>query len=399
MTLSTPCAAPDPVTDEELADLRNRLHRFRSIRGAGPTRGIASTRIARLAERWQNRFQWSSVESACRQLGSTMMKRRDGRHLHLLHMRSRDNSGRLPIVLLHGWPNTALMYRYVIPLLVGGGHDVVAPSLPGFGWSDEHAEETSIAAMTDDVHLMMLELGYTRYAVHGTDFGAAIAAQAATTYAAHVSALHLLQPPFDRAFLVDRESVADDERTFLEGLDAWAERADYLGVHNRQADTLGVALNDSPVGLLAWIADKYDSWSGGVNDDDIIASVATMWFARCARSSMRLYSEPEGAWGADTSDENAWGSDESSESAEPASWSGVDGHATWTPRRVEAPTAFALFPNDIMQPPRAFLDRFFAVKRFTTMPRGGHWAALDEPEALANDLIAFLAAEAKNTAA
>lgn len=150
-------------------------------------------------------------------------------------------------------------------------------------------------------------------------------------------------------------------------MDRWSDRAAYVTAHMLQADTLAAAFTDSPVGLLAWPADKYDAWSGdGIRDEDIIANTATMWLTATFRSSVRLHSEPAADW--DTSGSGDWGA-----------------------ARIEIPTAFAIFPDDIGMPPREFAERVFAVQRFTVMPRGGHWAALEEPQLLADDLLAFAA--------
>ena len=375
------------VSTEEHADLRRRLDAARIVDGAAPTRGIAPTRIAALARMWRNDFDWSAVESTLEALGSATVSTADGRRLHLLRQRSTTGSGKLAVALLHGWPDTPLMFRYLMPLLIEAGHDVVAPSLPGFGWSDEHSKEASIAAMAEDIHRLMIDLGYSRYAIHGTDWGAAVGSEVALAFREHVAALHLLQPPFDRAFLVDRESLGEAERAYLARFDAWAESAVYVAVHLHQADTLVAALNDSPIGLLAWLAEKYDAWSGsGVKDDDIIAAVATMWFTQSVRSSIRLYSEPANAWRDDVSD----GGHEFISDTDADPWGAAESDDAWATTRVEVPTAFAVFPDDIGRPPRAFVERFFAVERFTVMPRGGHWAALEEPRELADDLIAFM---------
>lgn len=372
------CATtPAPVDQTDLDDLARRLQSHRSRPSAAQPLGISAERLVQLVRTWQE-LDWRAVEAEQAAYGATITHTADGRRLHYLHVRpTADTTGAteatpLPIVLLHGWPDTPLQFRHMIPLLVAAGHEVIAPTSAGFGLSEEPTGELSPDLVAADVHGLMLALGHPRYAVHATDWGATVGATLTAAQPDAVAALHLLQPPFDRGFLVDRETATEPELAYLRHMDAWADSATHVTAHLLQADTLAAAFDDSPVGLLAWLADKYDAWSGDrIADEDIVACAATMWLTGSFRSSVRLYSEPAATW------------DESIDSAESDS--------DWGPARIEVPTAFAVFPDDIGQPPREFADRFFAVERFTVMPRGGHWAALEEPELVAQDLVEFLA--------
>lgn len=380
---------PAPVDQSVLDDLDHRLSQVRPRRGAAPVLGIDPDRVESLVKTWQQ-VDWRAIEAELQGLGAAITRTADGRRLHYLHARA-EGSGKTPIVLLHGWPDSALMFRKVMPLLVAAGHDVVAPTAAGFGLSDEPDGEMSPELVAEDVHTLMVGLGYSTYAVHGNDFGATVGAALASAHTEAVVALHLLQPPFDRAFLVDRETAGEAELAYLRHMDDWADNAAYISAHGELADTLAAAFDDSPVGLLAWVAEKYDAWSGeSMTDEDIVATVATMWLTDSFRSSVRLYSEPASDWAdwAEESDDGSeWGSEQA---AGEAAWS-QDAAAEWGSGRLEVPTAFAVFPQDIGQPPREFADRFFAIERYTVMPRGGHWAALEEAEMLAEDLITFLA--------
>lgn len=322
-------------------------------------------------------LDWRAIEARLARLGSTVTTTADGRRLHYLHVAGEGT----PILLLHGWPDTALMYSRLVPLLRDAGHPVVVPTSACFGHSDEPTDELTPELVADDVHTLMADLGYDRFVLHGTDWGATVASALAQTHPESIIGIHLLQPPFDRGFTVDRSTASDAELAYLTAMDTWSEKAAYVSAHLHSADTLAAALADSPVGLLAWIAERYDAWSsGGIDDDDLLATVATIWLTNTFRSSVRLYSEPSSAW-------------------EESSWDGVDadGESSWTDSdwsddgasRIEIPTAFAVFPDDIGQPPRDFAERFFAVTRYTVMPRGGHWAALEEPHLVADDLLAF----------
>lgn len=393
-----------------LEDLTARLQRTRLHDGAAKRLGTGNDRLRALVEHWLREFDWAAVEQAMSDLGSATTTTEDGRRLHYLHLPGQDADGeRLLVLLLHGWPDTALQFAHLMPLLAAAGHPVVAPTAAGFGFSDEPSGELSPGLVADDVRQLMAELGYGRYLVHGTDWGATVGAALAENHPGSVAALHLLQPPFDRAFQVDRESASNAEKAYLAHMDDWSEKAAYVTAHNLQADTLAAGFSDSPVGLLAWLTDKYDAWSGdGIADADIIANTAVMWLTSTFRSSVRLYSEPADAW-----DDSAWadpagdmaatddeeGSDAWASDGQAGSWAtdsaagghdwGEDDASTWGSARIEAPTAFAIFPDDIGTPPREFAERFFAVRRFTVMPRGGHWAALEEPQLVADDLLAF----------
>ncbi|MFV0259968.1 MAG: alpha/beta fold hydrolase [Acidimicrobiales bacterium] len=358
-----------PVDARALQDLADRLGRRRSTHRAAAPLGISPDRLEQLVHLWANRFDWRAIEAGQSSLGGAVTTVADGGRLHYLHVPAAGPASgdrrAFAVVLLHGWPDTTFQFRHLIPRLRDAGVAVVAPTAPGFGHSDEPAGELSPDLVARDVHELLSALGYHHYVVHGSDWGATIGATIAGMFPEAVAGLHLLQPPFDRLFLVDRATASPAEVAYLRQMDQWGATAVHVSAHLYQADTLAAAFDDSPVGLLAWLAEKYDAWSGpGLADDDIVAAVATMWFTGTCRSSIRLYSAPAPSW--DETDAGA--------------------------PKLEVPTAFALFPDDIGTPPREFCDRFFDVRRFTVMPRGGHWAALEEPGLLADDLIAWTAA-------
>lgn len=139
--------------------------------------------------------------------------------------------------------------------------------------------------------------------------------------------------------------------------------------------TLSYGLSDSPVALAAWLADKYRAWTDREPGlDDVLTQLSLYWYTNSARSSMRMYAEGLGSWDADSD------------------WGGADAAQWGAPGPLQVPTALAVFPHDITVPPRAFAERFFNVRRYTVLPSGGHFGALEEPAALAEDIAAFLAA-------
>ncbi|OLT44550.1 hypothetical protein BJF86_12385 [Serinicoccus sp. CNJ-927] len=379
-------AAPT-ITQEVLDDLAQRLARTRWSTSPAPVRGMSTARLQELVRCWQG-ADWRSTEAWLADHGSALTTTADGRALHYLHVPGAGGAaGGLPIALLHGWPDSPLLYRRMLPLLVGAGHPVVVPSATGFGWSEEPAGELSADLVAEDVHGLMTSLGYDRYLVHGTDWGGSSGAALAAAHPEAVVGLHLLQPPVDRVFLVDPDTATEAERAFLADLEAWGEDVTYISMHGAHGDTLAAALADSPAGLLAWIGEKYDAWGGSrMQDEDIIDATAILWLTGSFRSSIRLYSETEANWHADAWEEPAG---DGAGSAEQSAWSGSAGGEAWTPAKVEVPTAFALFGGDLMMPPRELCERCFAVERFTLYPEGGHWPALEEPEQVVRDVLAF----------
>ena len=366
------------VPPGEIDELRQRLDQTRwpaTRDESASVAGISVAAVRRLAERWRTGFDWRAVEAALDDLGQLVTTTPDGRRLWAVHARSAAPTG-VPVLLVHGWPDSPLRFTRLIPLLTAAGHDVVAPAIPGFGFSEQPSGEMSRELAAEDFHRLMGELGHDRYAVHGGDWGSAVATTLAETHPEAVVALHLTDVPFDKVFLVDRAQASPAEQAYLDAVVAWAEQQTYLLANTRNPDTVAMALSDSPVGLLAWVAEMYREWSEDpIPDDDVLAAASLLWFTNSLRSSVRLYSEPAESW--DDSGAEAWAD---------------AGDGGWESGRVEVPTALALFPRDLAGvPPREFAERFFAVARCTVMPRGGHFAALEQPELLAEDLVAFLA--------
>ena len=212
----------------------------------------------------------------------------------------------MPVLLVHGWPDSPLRFVRLIPLLTAAGHDVVVPTIPGFGFSDQPTGEMSPALVADDLAWLMGQLGYSRYAAHGGDWGSAIATALTESHPEAVVALHLTDVPWDKTFSVGREQASPPEQAFLDAAVAWAAVQTYLTANTRNPDTVAMALSDSPVGLLAWIAEMYQEWSEDpIPDDDVLAQVSLIWFTNTLRSSIRLYSEPAQSW--DDAGDGDWG--------------------------------------------------------------------------------------------
>lgn len=366
------------VTQTDLEDLRARL---RNTRWPAPwpvdgwEAGADTTEVRRLAQYWATGYDWRAHEAWINSLphhtatiGGTPVRylRFDG-----------EQPDALPIVLTHGWPSTFLEFaplarRLAEPSAHGAdaadAFTVIIPSLPGYPFSPQRPALPPTLQTHEIWHrLMRDELGFDRYAAHGGDLGAGITSRLGEAYPESLVGVHLLAVAAPQEY--DPASLTPDEQAYLDQVAAW--NADEGGYQHQQATrplTLAYALSDSPVGLLSWIVEKYRAWSDSGGDlasrfaDDFILTHASLyWFTGTISTSFRPYYE------------YAHG-------------------LTRRVERVEVPTAVAVFPADLTQPPRAWAERSYNVTRHTSMPRGGHFAAYEEPELLAHDIREFFRA-------
>ncbi len=367
------------VASETLRDLRDRIARTRwpdEIPDANWEYGTSRPYLRELLDYWARGFDWRAreVELNCLPHYRTTI---DGLGIHFVHARSKE-PGALPILLTHGWPSTFHEMTRLIPLLTdpvshgGGPRDafhVVVPSLPGYGFSDiprrRGLTKTRIAALW--ARLMTEVLGYERFAARGGDIGAGVTSWLAFDYPERVVGIHVsdvLRPGIGPG----SPPLSAAERRFLAEEEAWmrAEGAyDYLQATKPQ--TLAYGLNDSPAGLAAWIVEKFRSWSdcGGqverrFSKDDLLTFLTIYWVTGTINSANRLYFDRD---------------------REP--------RVLAPGQRVEVPCAVTIFPADIDKPPREWGERSYRVERWTEMLRGGHFAAWEEPELLADDLRTF----------
>ena len=351
-----------------LDDLRKRLRRTRwpdQPRADGWNLGVDVAYLRELCEHWAERYDWRVFEKRLNRLSNL---RWNGIHL----IREQSPEGGLPVMLIHGWPGGPIEFCELIPRIAAAGHDVVAPSLPGYAWSDDPGRPLNVAATSERLRALMEEgLGYSRYAVQGGDWGANIAARMAldspsTVAAVHVNAVSVLPAPGD----LEHPPLSDAERAYIETGSRWRRREGYhLFLHSAAPDAISVGLNDSPAGLAAWLVEKYRRWSdcqGEVerrfSKDELCDFLTTYWATRTIAPSMRLY----------------WGERRDR-------WRLAPGEL------VDVPAAAADFPAEIVRAPREWAERIFSdLRRWTEMPRGGHFAAFEESELLGDDLIAFL---------
>jgi len=361
---------PYPIALDEAAreDLQARLERTRwpeQPAELGWDLGIDLAYLRDLCDHWAHAYDWRRLE---RRLGELENARWNG-----LHYLRRPGGNGLPVMLIHGWPGGPIEFLEALPILAAAGHDLVVPSLPGYGWSDDPGKPLNVAAVSQRLRALMEEgLGYARFAVQGGDWGAAIAARMAfdsprTVAAVHVNAVSVLPAPGD----LEDPPPSDAERRYMETGSRWRRRHGFhLFLHSAAPDAVAVAFNDSPAGLAAWLVEKYRRWSdcGGdverrFSKDDLCDFLTMYWATGTIASSMRLYlGERRDRWRLAPGD------------------------------RIEVPAAAADFPAEIVRPPREWAERIFSdLRRWTEMPRGGHFAAFEEPELLANDVAGFLA--------
>lgn len=368
------------VPGEQIADLRRRLAHARwpdQAPGDPWATGTDLTWLQGLVAYWGESFDWRAQEARLNALPQYTVELA-GIDLHFLHVPGKGPAP-MPLLLSHGWPGSVFEFLALIPRLTdpasyGGdaadAFTVVAPSLPGYGLSFKAGQRRfSVEAMADCFASLMTDvLGYPRFGAQGGDWGASISARLAHAHADKLHGIHLNLMPTPRDPLAF-ESPNEEERAYLLDLDRWLkEETGYSTQQATRPQTLAYALTDSPVGLAAWIAEKFRAWSdcGGDIDkvfsrDDLLADISLYWFTGAIGSSFwPYYARWHGAWP-------------------------VPAGAT-----VHVPTGYCEFPAEIVRPPRSLAERTYRnIQRWTVMPQGGHFAAMEQPEALADEIRAF----------
>ena len=366
------------VADSVLTDLKQRLARTRfpgEITGSDWDYGTNLTYLKELITYWQQKFDWRAAERRLNQFDQ-FTTTIDGLDIHFIHQRSK-NPNAMPIAITHGWPGSIVEFTKIIPLLTdpaahggkaGDAFHVVAMSLPGFGFSGKPAERGyGPERMAGILAKLMARLGYTRYGLQGGDWGSSISRFAAINDASHVVGLHinfcLAGPPPGAKDPNEGVTAAELERTRARQTFFDTERGYFLE-QSTKPQTIGYALDDSPAGLAAWIVEKFRAWSdvnGNVEQkftkDELLTNIMLYWVTQSGASSARIYYE--------------------NQRAKPPQG------------RVQVPTACAVFPKEISIAPRRWVEAQYNVTRWTEMPRGGHFAAMEEPTLLAEDIRTF----------
>jgi microsomal epoxide hydrolase len=378
---SVPPLVPFTIhTDQSvLDDLRDRLRRTRwtdQMAGTGWDYGTDVDYLRELCGYWADGFDWRATEARLNRwphLRTTI----DGTQVHAIHATS-PHPGAVPLLLTHGWPGSVIEFLGVIDRLVdppsyGGdaadAFHVVCPSLPGYGWSGPTPEPGwHVRRVADAWAELMTRLGYPRFAAQGGDWGGLITAQLGAYHPQRLLGIHLNLVPPPRP---TKEQLAMASPAELESLTAMKRfqetETGYQAIQGTKPQTLAHGLADSPAGLAGWIIEKFRTWSDCGGDvekafsrDDLLANLTTYWVTETIGSSIRLYYESlhAGLFGAPD-------------------------------QPITVPTGVAVFPREIYIPPRRFVESHYDVRSWNEMPRGGHFAAMEQPELFVADVAAF----------
>jgi pimeloyl-ACP methyl ester carboxylesterase len=372
---------PDPtpftiaLPQARLDSIRARVEAFDwdAVPDAGGWRaGVGTADLRRLVDHWLHRYNWRAQEAALNalpQFTTTLGEQR----LHFV--RARGDGSRPPVLLLHGWPGSFIEFARLVEPLTRDGHDVVVPSLPGFGFSGRPARPTGPRAAAALMHgLMTAVLGYSRFIVQGGDWGAALGAWLAHDHAEAVIGLHLNMVLVQAA---DAAPATPEERAWADRRAALAqEEGGYSLQQGTRPQTLGFAMSDSPVGTAAWILEKFGVWSDVPKRADGSPDLWAAFDEDLLLTNIMLY-VTTGAFPSST-----W------------IYKGrrQEGSATFPAgARVRVPTGIAAFPDPAFPPPpRSQAEKSYNLLRWTDMPRGGHFAALEQPDLWLADLRGFV---------
>jgi len=367
------------VPEATLTDLRDRLARARfpdEPPGAGWQYGSDLAYVKTLADYWRHTYDWRKWEAELNQFRQFTVQL-SGIELHYVHEIGRGPRP-MPLLLSHGWPGSVWEFRKILPMLTdparfGGdpadSFTVVAPSLPGYGFSFAPGQPRfGVPEMADVFATLMSDvLGYQRYGAQGGDWGGFITAVLGFRQAKSLIGIHMNLLPLRRD-VARPDAPTDEEKKYLDELGHFLrEETGYQMIQGTKPQTLAYGLTDSPVGLAAWIVEKFRTWSDCGGDverrftkDELLTNITIYWATGAIGSSFwPYYARLHGRWPL------------------------PDG------ARIEVPSGYAAFPREIVRPPRAWAEKIFNIQRWTVMPAGGHFAAMEEPEALANEIRAF----------
>jgi len=370
MSTSTPKPFTLHVPDAEIAELRQRLARTRwpdEPPGDPWSTGTSLLYMKGLADYWQTGFDWRAWEgklNGFRQLTATV----GGIDLHFIHEQGRGPNP-MPLLISHGWPGSVFEFHKLIPLLTEH-FTVVAPSLPGYALSFKPGQKRFGVGDIADLYaeLMTDVLGYGRFGVQGGDWGGFVASVMGLRFPERVAGIHLnlLAVRRDPKMI---ESPTPEEKVFLEQLALFLkEETGYQWIQGTRPQTLAFGLTDSPAGLAAWIVEKFRAWTdcGGnpenaVSRDEMLANISLYWFTGCIGASFwPYYARMHGPWP-------------------------IPEGST-----VDVPTGYAEFPREILRPPRSLAAKTYTdIHRWSVMSKGGHFAALEQPDALAHEVAEF----------
>ena len=362
------------ISQSAIDDLRSRLRQTRwtdEIKRSDWQYGASLSYTRELADYWLNKFDWRKVEDEINQYPNYIAEV-DRTKIHFLHVKGKGKKS-VPLIITHGWPGSFLeMNKLIIPLTTNPefSFDLIIPSIPGFGFSQRiNVPGCNLWFIGDLWSKLIKELGYEKILAQGGDFGAGISTALALKHPGDVLGLHLNYIPGSYfPFLSKTEKLTEEEILSQKNAEDWyTTEGAYSHQHRTKPLTLAYALNDSPVGLCAWIVEKFYGWSdcnGNIESvftkDEMLSNVSLYWYTETIHSSIRLYNENIQV---------------------PLHFSKND--------FVNTPTGIARFHKEEPFPPRKFIERGYNIQHWTDIPKGGHFAAMEQPALLANDIIQF----------
>jgi len=369
------------VPEAVLEDLRTRLLRTRwpgEIAGGGWTYGTNLDYMKELVRYWLEQYDWRAQEAALNRFPQfTALV--DGLEIHFIHVRGTGPKP-LPLIISHGWPGSILEMMEVIgpladPAAYGGdpadAFDVVVPSLPGYGFSAHSHQPGMTPRRIAEIFatLMTDVLGYDRFAAQGGDWGAVVTAAMARAQPERVLGIHLNMLGVRPNTGPGTPPLTEEEQAYLRSVQTGREEeVGYQRIQGTRPQTLAYALTDSPVGLAAWIVEKFRAWSDCHGDlessftkDQLLTNIMIYWITGSIGTSIQLYYE----------------------SAHDSSLRLAPGE------RIETPVAFAAFPGELFSVIRPWVERALNIQQWSTPPQGGHFAAMEEPEIYVEDVRTF----------
>jgi pimeloyl-ACP methyl ester carboxylesterase len=376
------------VDERELLDLKGRINATRwppAAPGDPWEQGTDLGYLRELLRYWAEEFDWRAQEL---ELNGFEHYRAEieGVRIHFVHERARRGDG-IPLILTHGWPSSFVEYLPLVPLLTdpvahgidGPAFDLVIPSLPGYSFSERPSRRVTYRDVAGLWHKLMRGLRYERYGTGGSDFGSGVATFMALDDPQPLLGLYLTNLELSPYTGPGSRALSAAEQAYLAQAEQWdATERGYTAIQSTKPQTLAYALNDSPTGLAAWIVEKWRAWSdsGGelesrVSRDFLLTIVTLFWVTQTMPTSIRDYF-----------DNRRW-------QGEPRL--GPDD-------LVHVPTGVAHFPHMFVpegEAPREWAERLYDVVRWTPMPRGGHFAAAEEPELVARDIASFFAEQTR----
>jgi pimeloyl-ACP methyl ester carboxylesterase len=368
------------IPGDDLDDLRERLRRARypeDLDDPDWSYGIPHDVLRPLVAYWLEKFDWRAAESRLNAFPNFRTEV-EGQKIHFIHARS-PHADAFPLIITHGWPGSVVEFLEMLgPLTEPEKHGgeasdafhVVCPSLPGYGFSQPNNRKGWNPQTTAPLWAeLMRRLGYGRYGAQGGDWGSFVTQELARHDPEHCVGLHLnflFQPPTHEDDLANLASLSQPEQDRWHDFARYSEReSGYAAIQGTKPQTLGYLLADSPVGQLAWIAEKFRAWTdcdgvieNAIDLDALLANVSLYWFTNTGASSGRFYYETR------------------------------RGGVTFG-SRLETPLGHACFPKELFGSPRSWIERSYNVVQWTDMPCGGHFAAMEQPELLVNDIRSF----------